>query len=65
MVVEGIGTEPTLVFIRLSRENAVLALADVLPTVAILECPLFSKTPPIGLTEYSIWNHPGPMEKEG
>lgn len=62
---EGVETEPTLVFINLLRGKAVVSLAGVLPAGAILECPWFRRTPLIGLTEHSIWNGSHARETEG
>lgn len=55
--------EPILELINPFRENAVLSLGGLLPTVAILECPLFIRTLLIGLFEHSIWNGSGATVK--
>ena len=57
---EGAEIEPTPISIKLLRGKA-----GVLLTVAILECPLFRRTPLIGLIEHSIWNGSGAMEMKG
>ena len=62
---EGVETEPTLAFMKLSRGKTVVSLAGVLPTAAILECPLFRRTSLIGSTEHSIWNGSHARETEG
>ena len=48
MVVERVGIDPILKFIKPFRENTVSPLAGVLSTVAMLESPLFMKTPLVG-----------------
>lgn len=57
---EGDETEPTPISIKL-----LIGKAGVLLTVAILECPLFRRTPLIGFIEHSIWNGSSAMETKG
>lgn len=52
VVVKGIGTQPTLVFMNCAERMQLCPLqAYVLPTVAILEFPLFKGTPLTGLID--------------